>query len=90
MICPKCGKVNDDNSPECSQCFYKFRFGYGYHDPAKNDPFIWLRLTKYLGDSRDNLNPIKSFIIKVGLIIIILAMLGPILFISLLPILQHK
>ncbi len=34
MICPKCGEENPETAGECSNCFYKFRFGHAYNDPA--------------------------------------------------------
>ena len=34
MICPKCGYANPDNAAQCAHCYYKFRFGHAYNDPA--------------------------------------------------------
>ena len=33
MVCPKCGYNNPDNAAQCSNCYYKFRFGHAYNDP---------------------------------------------------------
>ncbi len=33
MICPKCGYDNPDNAGQCSNCYYKFKFGHAYNDP---------------------------------------------------------
>jgi uncharacterized membrane protein YvbJ len=35
MLCPSCGTDNPDDSPQCSNCGYKFRFGYAYNDPGR-------------------------------------------------------
>jgi len=39
MLCPKCGQENPDNAGQCSNCFYKFRFGNAFNDP-KNMTFV--------------------------------------------------
>jgi uncharacterized membrane protein YvbJ len=38
MICPSCGFENQEDSPFCSKCHYKFQFGHAYNDP-KNSTF---------------------------------------------------
>ncbi|RPH90805.1 MAG: zinc-ribbon domain-containing protein [Calditrichaeota bacterium] len=41
MICPSCGIDNADDSPQCSNCGYKFRFGYAFDDPKRVTFINW-------------------------------------------------
>lgn len=35
MLCPHCGKENEDDALLCAECGYRFQFGHAYNDPAK-------------------------------------------------------
>ncbi len=35
MVCSRCGADNVDSSAQCSQCYYKFRFGHAHGDPSQ-------------------------------------------------------
>lgn len=75
MICPKCGHSNHEGVGECSKCFYKFRFGYGYKDPAKSDPWLFTR------GLNNNHFGYKDVIITIGLILMCIAAIVPVLFV---------
>jgi len=35
MICPSCGAISPDESSQCPDCGYKFRWEYAFKDPKK-------------------------------------------------------
>jgi len=35
MICPSCGAISPDESSQCPDCSYKFRWEYALKDPKK-------------------------------------------------------
>jgi uncharacterized membrane protein YvbJ len=35
MLCPACGTENPDDAKICSNCNYRFQFGYAYNDAQK-------------------------------------------------------
>jgi len=35
MVCPSCGIQHSDEPGQCSNCGYKFRWGYAFNDPKK-------------------------------------------------------
>jgi hypothetical protein len=35
MICPSCGAISPDESSQCPDCDYKFRWEYAFKDPKK-------------------------------------------------------
>ena len=77
MICPKCGHQNPDWMAECQKCLYKFRFGHGYGDPAKRDFGALPSLISIF--SKDETNPRKTLILRVGVIIVAVAFIAPII-----------
>jgi uncharacterized membrane protein YvbJ len=79
MICPRCGKENNKDSSECIHCFYKFSFGYGYDDPAKGDPWSFSKGINNFSEEEEELNPTRSKIITIGLILMALAAGVPII-----------
>jgi len=65
MICPKCGKPNQDSSGECRYCFYKFRVGYGYGDISKGDPRALTRRIRNVTGSKNARIPIVFSVLAV-------------------------
>ena len=43
MICPGCGKDNQEGIGQCVHCGYKFQFGHAFDDPSK---MTFLNFTK--------------------------------------------
>lgn len=35
MICPSCGAISPDESSQCPDCGYKYRWEYAFKDPKK-------------------------------------------------------
>ncbi|PKM82528.1 MAG: hypothetical protein CVU89_03210 [Firmicutes bacterium HGW-Firmicutes-14] len=72
MICPRCGHPNPKSAGECNKCFYKFRFGSGYGDPAKRDPWAFSRRIRNItGGSQDKRIPLPVVFIAVAFILMI-------------------
>jgi uncharacterized membrane protein YvbJ len=70
MLCPSCGMNNSDDSPQCSNCGYKFRFGYAYNDPKR---MTFINLLK----SNTKKSKIRGYLfISIALIILVLIILS--------------
>lgn len=77
MICPKCGHESPEWLAECQKCLYKFRFGHGYGDPAKRDYSALPSLISIF--SKDEANPKKTLILRIGIIIVAFTFIAPII-----------
>jgi uncharacterized membrane protein YvbJ len=70
MICPSCGAISPDESSQCPDCGYKFRWEYALKDPKK---LIFPIVTK---SNKKKLKVIGYSVILFLLIVIVIAIIS--------------